>query len=115
MPPLGVSANADGTDNVLRQLEPRATTASRSLASTVCACSRRCERTWLHRVESRCCVLKLQEACQKPCTQKMLLISNSSTQKAAAQAARIGRSAAYFMSDSLTNRAVHKKRSVAYL
>jgi hypothetical protein len=45
----------------------------------------------------------------------MLLISNSSTQKAAAQAARIGRSAAYFMSDSLTNRAVHKKRSVAYL
>jgi hypothetical protein len=43
----------------------------------------------------------------------MILISNSSTQKAAAQAAGICRRAAYFMSDSLANRAMHKKRSVA--
>jgi hypothetical protein len=46
---------------------------------------------------------------------KMLLISNSSPQKEAAQAEGIFRSIAYFMSDSLTNRAMHKKRSIAYL
>jgi hypothetical protein len=59
--------------------------------------------------------LKLQEACQKPRKEKLLLISNPSTQKAAAQAAAIRRPVAYFMSVSLTNRAMHKKRSVAYL
>jgi hypothetical protein len=44
----------------------------------------------------------------------MLLISTSSMQKEAAQAQRICRSVAYFISGSLTNRAMHKKRSVAY-
>src|SRR5215813_2124876 len=45
----------------------------------------------------------------------MLLISSSLTGKRLRRTAGICRPAAYFMADSLTNRAVHKKRSVAYL
>src|SRR5262245_62650524 len=66
MPPLGVSANADGTDNVLRQLSheqsKRPDRSPQRCARALADASESC----LHTVESRSCVLKLQEACQKP-------------------------------------------------
>src|SRR5215475_3528192 len=68
-----------------------------------------------YRVQSRCCVLESSRSVPTAARGKTAFDFKLINAKAAAQAAGIRRSAAYFMSDSLTNRAMHKKRSVAYL
>src|SRR5215831_684326 len=68
-----------------------------------------------YRVQSRCCVFESSRSVPTAARGKTAFDFKLINAKAAAQAAGIRRSAAYFMSDSLTNRAMHKKRSVAYL
>src|SRR5262245_15738356 len=113
MPPLGVSANADGTDNVLRQLiheQPKRPDRS----------PQRCARALADANEPGCIArshavawLKFKKRARSG-GHKNAFDFKAIDAESSGAGSGICRPAAYFMSDSLTNRAVHKKRSVAY-